>query len=413
MDTPAEQAIALGDLLAVLSGMVEDAFPLPMWIRCEIVSAQPKPKGYWVLQIQDPDRGRQAQAQVMVWRQAVPRVVGHFAQVTGQPLAAGMQILLQVRLAYSGQWGLSLTAEGIDPEFSVGQAQREAERIRGALKAAGVWDLNRHLPAPLGFSRVALVAPGGSAGLGDVQAETARLEKLGLCAFDVHLAAFEGPNAEREIVDALGRLTDPQRYDAVCLVRGGGGTAGLQTLDTRATVEAVCRCPIPVLVGIGHERDHTLLDEVAFLSLGTPSKVVGHLLHTIVQQAQRMQEAWMTTVQVTQQHLEEATLRTRTHYQEVQQRAAQGLHAAEQQVARDWQETGHLSRRLVERAEDTAVALVQEALGLGPQAALARGFAWVSGPRGPITRAAAAAACSQLTLHFADGDTPVQPENPP
>ena len=216
MTTLAEQSIELGDLLATLEGMVAESFPFPLWIRCEIVAAHAKPKGYWVLQIQDTERGRQAQAQVMVWRQAVPRVVGHFAHVTGRALEAGMQVLLQIRLAYSPQWGLSLTAEAIDPEFSVGQAQRELERVRGVLKTKGLWDLNRRLTAPLGFSRVALVAPGGSAGLGDVQAETARLEKLGLCQFETHLAAFEGPRAEQEIVNVLERLHNPERYDAVC-----------------------------------------------------------------------------------------------------------------------------------------------------------------------------------------------------
>lgn len=412
MNTPAEQSISLGDLLSTLEGMVAESFPFPLWIRCEIISAQAKPKGYWVLQIQDPERGRQSQAQVMVWRQAVPRVVGHFAHVTGHALEAGMQVLLQIRLTYSGQWGLSLTAEAIDPEFSIGQGQREVERIRGILKAKGVWDLNRRLPAPQGFSRVALVAPGGSAGLGDVQAETARLEKLGLCQFETHLASFEGQHAQREIVEVLGRLNDPQRYDAVCLVRGGGGTAGIQTLDNQAIVEAICRCPIPVLAGIGHERDHTLADEVAFLSLGTPSKVVGHLIHLIVQQAQGAQEAWLAIEQATRQRLEEATLRTRSNHHEVQQLAERTLHAAEQKVEREWQTVGHTTARLVERAEQTSESLIREALGLGPHAALERGFAWVSGPQGAITRAASAAGLSRMTLHFADGEVHVQPEHP-
>jgi exodeoxyribonuclease VII large subunit len=411
--SPADQALSLNDLMATLHGLVEDTFPAALWVRCEVVSAQQKPKGYWVLQVQDSEAGREANAQIMVWRNAVPRVIGHFIKVMGQPLKAGMQILLQVRVGFSPQWGLSLTAEAIDPAFTLGQAHMETERIRAAIKHQGIWEANRKLPAPLSFCRVALVAPGGSAGLGDVQVETHALEQAGLCEFDVHLASFEGKNAVRELVETLERFTDDQAYDAVCLVRGGGGTAGIQTLDHQAIVEAVCRCPIPVIVGIGHERDHTLLDEVAFLSLGTPSKAIGHITHALIQQAQASQEAWLAVEQTVRQRLEEAHNRARALQEEAWRRATQGLATAEQGLASLRQEIRHRSERLVELANQSTEALVREAVGLGPGATLARGYAWVSGPEGPITQAAQARQAPHLILHFADGDMGTQPEVTP
>lgn len=408
----ADQALSLHDLLATIHGLVDDTFPAAMWVRCEVLAAHQKAKGYWVLQVQDPETGRESNAQVMVWKRDVPRVIGHFVRVTGQPLAAGMQILLQVRVAFSPQWGLSLTAEAIDPGFTLGQAHLETERIRAAVKNQGIWDSNRKLDAPVSFCRVALVAPGGSAGLGDVQVETRALEQAGLCEFEVHLAAFEGRNAVQELVEALARFTDADAYDAVCLVRGGGGTSGIQTLDHQSIIEAVCRCPIPVIVGIGHERDHTLLDEVAFLSLGTPSKAIGHITHKLVQQAQGGQEAWLAVEQTVQQRLEEAHSRTRSLHEESLRRVTQGLAQAEQGVARCQQELRHRSERLVEQAEQTTQAWIREALGLGPGATLSRGYAWVSGPHGPITHASDARRAPHLILHFADGDVGTQPDVP-
>lgn len=411
--SPSDQALSLDDLLSTIGALVKDTFPVPIWVRCEVKAALAKPKGFWVLEVQDPDLGRQAQARVMVWRHAVPRVIQHFAQTVGQALSPGMQILLRVKVEYSAEWGLSLIAEGIDPDFTLGQAHLETERVRGALKAQGLWERNRRLPAPPTFCRVALIAPGGSAGLGDVQVETRRLEAAGLCRFDVHLAAFEGPNAVREIVDTLNGLNDPTAYDAICLVRGGGGTSGIQTLDQQPIVEAVCRCPIPVFVGIGHERDHTLLDEVAFLSLGTPSKAIGHITHTLMQQAQAAQEAWVAIEQTVRQRLDDAEQRTRALREETHRRAEQGLAQAELAMERLHQEMALRSGRLLERAEEDSQALMREALGLGPASTLARGYVWVSGPQGPITQAHHARAADHLTLHFADGDVATHPEPTP
>lgn len=412
MASTSPEHIGLHDLLATLGGLVEASFPLPLWVKCDVVSALAKPKGYWVLQVQDSDLGRQAQAQVMVWRSAIPRVITHFERQTGQRLQAGMQILLQVSVRFSPEWGLSLTAERIDPAFTVGQAQLAVDRIRAAVQAKGLWDANRRLPAPLTFSRVALVAPGGSAGLGDVQAETQRLEAAGLCRFDVTLAAFEGVNAVREVTQALQAFTDPTAYDVVCVIRGGGGSAGLQTLNDQGVVEALCRCPIPVLVGMGHERDRSLLDEVAHLSLGTPSKVVGHITHTLIQQARDIEDHWAHMTQAVHRHLELAQHRVQALNEEAQRHALAGVVQAEQAVAHHWQELRHRSWQWVERAEQRTEGWMREALGLGPAHTLARGYAWVQGPEGPLTHAAAAQQAPVLTLHFADGAVRARPEIP-
>jgi exodeoxyribonuclease VII large subunit len=402
--------IGLHDLLATLGGLVESSFPMPLWVNCEVVSALAKPKGYWVLQVQDSERGRQAQAQIMVWRSALPRVVTHFERTTGQRLAAGMQILLQVSVRFSPEWGLSLTAERIEPAFTVGQAQLEADRIRAAVMAKGLWEANRRLPAPLTFARVALIAPGGSAGLGDVQADTRRLEAAGVCRFDTHLAAFEGVNAVREVTQVLRSFTDPTAYDAVCLIRGGGGTSGLLTLNHQDVVEAICRCPIPVLVGMGHERDRSLLDEVAHLSLGTPSKVVGHLTHTVIQQVRQIEDSLTQLTQLAKQRLEDAEHRAGALWEETHRVALAGVHQAEQTVTQTWHDLRHRSWQWVERAEVHTENLMRETLGLGPAHTLERGYAWVQGPDGPITCAKAARTAPTLTLHFADGAVGAHPE---
>ena len=297
MSTPADDSLSLFDLLATLQGVVEDLFPAPLWVRCEILAAHPRAKGYWRLQVQDPNVGPEAAAEVLVWRTHVPAVIQRFERMTGQPLQAGMQVLLQVKVQHSPRWGFSLTAQAIDPAFTLGLAQLEQKRIRQALEAEGLWQAQHRLPPPEGFTQVLLLAPDGSAGLGDVQREAERLQQAGLCRFEVHAAPFEGPQAVPRLTAWFEQWTTPEAYDAILMVRGGGGTAGIQTLNHESLVRAVCRCPIPVIVGIGHERDHTLLDEVAFAQFGTPSKAIGHLTQTILEQARQAQNDWQTLEQ--------------------------------------------------------------------------------------------------------------------
>lgn len=429
----AEESLSLFDLLNTLQGVVEDVFAAPLWIRCEVIAAHPRAKGYWRLQVQDPVAGGEATAEVMVWRTQVPAIIHRFERMTGHPLGAGMQVLLQVKVNFSPKWGLGLTAQAIDPAFTIGQAQMEQDRIRRTLQEEGLWQLQQRLPIPASFSHVALIAPDGSAGLGDVMRETERMETSGLCEFEVLLSPFEGPRAVTSLVALLEGLTDPTHYDAVLMVRGGGGTAGIQTLNHEALVRALCKCPIPVFVGIGHERDHTLLDEVAFGSLGTPSKAVGHIASTVVAQAQEALALWATVQQHTQrrlsdlshqvnqlerdlhqgarQLLEQAERQVGHHHDQIHERAERNLERAENELGQAYREIQTGSERLLERAQTSSEALIQEALTLGPQATLGRGYAWVSGPTGnAITSAIQARQTPTLTLHFKDGPLSARPE---
>jgi exodeoxyribonuclease VII large subunit len=152
------------------------------------------------------------------------------------------------------------------------------------LQAEGLYDKQRALPSPSEFTSVAVVCPAGAAGLGDFKSHADPLEDLGLCRFTYFTATFQGEKASPEIVEALRNVIREHRvspFDCVIILRGGGAQADLAWLNDHAIANAVAKTPLPVLVAIGHERDVTILDEIANVSFHTPSKAIGHVTDTI------------------------------------------------------------------------------------------------------------------------------------
>jgi exodeoxyribonuclease VII large subunit len=159
-------------------------------------------------------------------------------------------------------------------------------QIRTALSREGVIDRNRQLASPTEFCRVAVISPDGAAGLGDFKRDADILASAGLCSFNYQSARFQGLDAAIDIKNRLLSVLDAQkddlpRYDAICIIRGGGSVTDLYWLNDLDLAMAVCNCPFPILTGIGHERDNTILDEIANRRFDTPSKVIGHIRDVI------------------------------------------------------------------------------------------------------------------------------------
>lgn len=388
----APEGVGLAQFLLGVGDTLRQFHGRPQWIRCEVAFVQAKAKGYWVLGLQETDgQGRKlAAAEALVWSQDADRVLGLFERATGEPLAAGMQILLRVELSFSPEWGLRLLGKGIDPRWTVGEAEQARQRLRRALEAEGLWELQRRLPAPADFTRVAVVAPEGSAGVEDFLREADRLAAHGLCAFEVFHAPFEGDNAPRLLPDALVRA-GAAAVDAVVVVRGGGAASGIAWLNHEAIVRAAAALPVPLITGIGHERDRTLLDDLAHTACGTPSKAAGHLVQAIVERARRAEQTWEHLGSVARARLDRADA-------QVDQVRTAVVHQA---LGRLDQQATHVD------------GLWRESVGMGPSATLERGYALVSNAAGKlIRRAADVPAHAPLTLRFADGTATVSPSPP-
>jgi exodeoxyribonuclease VII large subunit len=225
----------------------------------------------------------------MIWADTAKQIIPAFERATGVVLGAGIKLLVRARPTLHPIYGLSLVVDAIDPDYTLGDLEARKREIRELLQREGLFDANRRLAQPWDYQSVVVVAPEGAAGLGDFRAEASRLERFGLCVFRYVYSRFQGEGAAAEILQAL--VAARQRWqksappDAVVIIRGGGAVNDLAWLNDYALARFICEAALPVLTGIGHERDSTVLDEVANIPFDTPSKVIAGIEQVIVRRA--------------------------------------------------------------------------------------------------------------------------------
>ena len=284
------RGVTLSTLLTRIRGIINAGVAEPVWVRAEIRQLRTPPSGIAYLELEErgADGRTVASTSAVIWADKLRTLQAKFTQGTGGGLQADMKVLVLVRPDLAPAYGFRLIIEDIDPSFTVGDLLARMEAIRAKLRAEGHFDLNRLRAAPANFFRVAVISPSISAGLGDFRSEAERLQNARLCAFDYFTATFQGTAAPASIQQAM-RATherhQAQPYDALAIIRGGGSGTDLAWLNDLSLARWVCRIPIPVFTGIGHERDSTVLDDVAHRRFDTPSKVALHISRTILHNA--------------------------------------------------------------------------------------------------------------------------------
>jgi exodeoxyribonuclease VII large subunit len=268
--TPPQQCISLSRLLAGVSQAVAEAFKNGVWTRLEVVEARPR-NGDVYLEVSERDAAGTilAKANAMIWATTAQKILPKFEKATGASLAPGIKLLVRARPVYKPLYGFSLEIDAIDPDYTLGDLEARKREIRTRLQQEGVYEANKKLVAPWDYNAVLVIAPQGAAGLGDFQAEAERLTQYGLCRFVYAVCRFQGEGAATEIRETLLSAlahwveTSQNEPDAVVIIRGGGAVNDLAWLNDYLLARCLCDLPIPVLTGIGHERDSILLDEVA------------------------------------------------------------------------------------------------------------------------------------------------------
>ncbi|MND24009.1 Exodeoxyribonuclease 7 large subunit [compost metagenome] len=458
VQTPGSNAPAAENLMHYLERVrraIESQVPMA-WVRFEIASfsgnPDPNAGGHLYLELIEKDAtgASVAKARAALWG-GKREMLQRFHRETGLKLTAGMALLGKISCNFKPNYGLTLILEDLDPAFTLGEAERRLRELRQRLHAEGLAELNRTLPLPSDFSHVAVIAPQNAAGLGDFNTIATGLSRHGLCQFHHFNAVFQGDNlystmrtaflAAFEVHKQL--LATGQRLDALVIIRGGGDTNGLNELNRYDVARLACRFPVPVLVGIGHERDNTILDEVACLRCATPSMAAAHIQEAIVTMAQEAGQMHTLAMQrsaqlshMAWQHLSNVKLSVGNLTSELlfsaqhvltgsqhqfgaaassvcdQQRQLLGhhlQHIEQQGVAIATQSQFMLQRNQLQLLQDAGIALkqgrnwhrqsAQELLINNPLAILARGYAFVQNDRGElITRTAQVQPGDEVTI---------------
>ena len=288
-------AISLSRLLNGVGKAVSDAFLIGVWTLVEVVEA--RIRGHVYLELSERDAAGQqiAKAGAMIWSSTASKILPEFEAATGAVLGPGIKLLVRARPVFKANYGFSLEIDAIDPQYTLGDLEARKKEIRDRLQREGVFDSNRRLPSPFDYRCVLVVAPHEGAGLGDFRIEAERLARHGVCHFVYATSRFQGEGAAREIVAAMAAALDGFERaappDAIVLIRGGGAVNDLAWLNDYDLARFICDQTVPVLTGIGHERDNTLPDEVAHTRFDTPSKVIAGIEQLVLQRAREAQAA--------------------------------------------------------------------------------------------------------------------------
>lgn len=401
--------ITLKQLQQQIKSAVEGALPLPVWIVAEVAELKVNYSGHCYMELvekSEPKRGANstptAQARAVIWRSQWAMISPYFRQQTGSDLQAGMKILARVMVSYHELYGLSLQISDIDPSYTLGEVERQKQLTIAQLKADGVWDMNRELSMPYLVQRIAVVSSAAAAGYRDFMNEL----REGGYAFrcDLYDAVVQGNAAEESICAALEEVALKQElYDAVVVIRGGGSASDLSCFNSYRLCSYVAQFPLPVLTGIGHDKDTSVADMVAHTPLKTPTAVAAWLTDRMARI-----EGWLEDMSVQLKTLATAItkreeLRLERLSAEIKLQAATYCQRAEARLELMREQLFSLVERRLEREKSRLEVMQRSVEALSPKRIMELGFAVVRSGGKVLKRVGDAEAGAPIEVELADG----------
>lgn len=282
------------------------------WVEAEVSELRESRGHCYIELVQNDERESTpvARASAKCWRQTWSFVRPMFERTTGQTLHAGMKVLLKVYPQFHEAYGFSWIVVDIDPTFTLGDMARKRMEIVAKLKEEGVFDLNKSLPLPMFAQRVAVISSATAAGYGDFCRQIEDNDYGYRFAVTLFTAVMQGEAVEQSVIGALNAINDDiDKFDCVVIIRGGGAVSDMSGFDTLALAENVANFPIPVITGIGHDRDETVLDMVAHTRVKTPTAAAAFLVANLKSVADTLEDYRNRIVRMVSGRLENEHLR--------------------------------------------------------------------------------------------------------
>lgn len=370
--------MTLYELNHIVRQVLDEALDDEYWVQGELSDAAAGYGGHFYGElIQKDDKAQTiiARARVNCWARTYNLLRLRFQHETGQTLRAGMQVKLLVRVTFHEQYGYALNIQDIDSTYTLGDMARRRREILMQLEADGILHDNQQLPLPRLLKRIAIVSSATAAGYGDFCNQLVGNE-YGLC-FQTRLfpAVMQGQHVEESVIAALQQVADEaDRWDVVVIIRGGGATGDLSDFDSYPLACCIAQFPIPVITGIGHERDETVLDYVAHTRVKTPTAAAAFLIDHQAQEAahlddlqQRINRMAQNRIVLERQRLERFTLTIPLMFDRFRQRA-------EHRLDMTWQQLTAACQQRTERERHRLEIMAQRLEGLDPALLLRRGY---------------------------------------
>ena len=371
--------LSLYDFNALVRRSLEQCLPDEYWVQAELseVRVNPATGHCYVEFVQKDPRSNNliAKARGVIWSNIFHLLRSYFEESTGQAFTAGIKVLVQVTASFHELYGYSLTVQDIDPTYTLGDMARRRREILAQLEAEGVLTLNKELPMPVLPQRIAVISSPSAAGYGDFRHQLEHNPHGYYFQVELFPSIMQGERTEKSMLAALDRINQRlEDFDVAVIIRGGGATSDLSCFDTYLLAAACAQFPLPILTGIGHERDDTVLDSVAHTRVKTPTAAAEFLITRMDEAAGRLQQLSEHIYNGVSARLQRERSRLQLCRQRIPTSSVRRLSEARLQLAGTRKDLQRAVDALLTRQRHRLELLQQRIADASPQKQLARGY---------------------------------------
>ncbi|NAR99501.1 exodeoxyribonuclease VII large subunit [Acinetobacter haemolyticus] len=382
MSTP---QLSLSDYLSAIQEVIRLSFDEPVWVKAEIRNLSIK-SGHYYLELAEKEEDSDkviASCKATIWKFTAVKIVSKFERESGIELSRDLNVLIKVKARFDPQYGFSVNIEDIDSSFTLGDIAKRYQQILARLTTEGLVNLNKLLPPPFDIENVLVIAPENAAGLGDFKKDADALNKARVCHFVYHTATFQGNTAANSIMESLGSGLRQWAKDyeippdLIVIIRGGGAVNDLAYLNDYDLAALLCKRKVPIWVGIGHEKDRTILDEIAHRSFDTPSKVIAGIRNLISERSQDVLDSLQTIKLLSQHQITAYQSQNDQLMSTIKTHAQNQLNVANKNLDLVKSTTQYFAQQQIKLASTQIESLMRETLLQNPKNVLAKGYAIV------------------------------------
>lgn len=301
------QPISLSELTEQIQEALKINFDKPIWIRAEISEIRENANGHCYLELIEKSSETDyllAKTKATIWSSTYRMLKPYFENATGQTLQPGLMLLIAVTVDFHGVYGFNLNIKDIDPIFTIGEMAARRLKIIRQLEQDGVADMNKQIKLAQLPQRIAIISSASAAGYGDFTNQLSANKYKFVFYPKLFPAIMQGEQAESSIIKALEKIFDhSDLFDAVVIIRGGGATADLACFDSYELALNCAQFPLPILSGIGHQRDSSIVDMVAHTSLKTPTAAAEFLIERISESETDLNSLWFSIYSISKKRV--------------------------------------------------------------------------------------------------------------
>jgi len=367
--------LSLSELNLHIQKTLEDQLAASYWVVAEIGQLQLNQSGHCYLELIQKEDGKiVAKARATIWAYSYRNISAWFQKITGSDLEEGMRILANAKVTFHEVYGLSLNIKDIDPSYTLGEREKARKEVIQKLEQDGVMEMNKGLSLPIVPQNIAIISSQTAAGYGDFISQL----KHNPFRYKIHHQLFpaimQGDKAPLSIIEALHQVNKTNNIDLVVIIRGGGSQLDLDCFDDYDLCSHIAQFPLPILTGVGHERDTTISDMVAHTQLKTPTAVAEFIIQGITAFQIQIDDFFNTIQSISLAHIDTEKESLMYISRSIAQYASSHLNTNKVDIASISQSLKHLANNQLKTNRNTLSTIEQKINLLNPKHLLERGY---------------------------------------